>query len=381
MRRILVICLGHIGDALLITPALELLSRFFPDAEISVVVRKGTEAVLENNPFIKTTYIYGEITSNQQMHRRTKSSLGRRLGQIPQGLRLIQQLRRQHFDLAMDLNGGDRAAIMTFLSGAKDRVGYQPAGGFKGKSRAYTQTFARPSGPRHRVLYATDLVFQFAASRPQSTADQFEVGPLVLRPTAENSAWADIEWKIHPTDARPRVLLHPTSRVAYKCWAPAKWAQVIERLQKTFNARLMLTCSPDPKEMKMAEAIRDLCAAKPEVRLGNLSLGQLAALIQRADLFLGVDSAPMHMAAAVGTPVIAVFGPSDDLSWSPWGKKNRVVRRPCPCLDSKKALCSAEQGMDCLNGVPAEDVWQAASEILSARLIQPPNSFATNQLS
>ncbi|HEY2082260.1 MAG TPA: glycosyltransferase family 9 protein, partial [Verrucomicrobiae bacterium] len=95
----------------------------------------------------------------------------------------------------------------------------------------------------------------------------------------------------------------------------------------------------------------------------------------------GVDSAPMHMAAAVGTPVIAVFGPSDDVSWSPWGKNNRVVRRPCPCLDSKKALCSAEQGMDCLIHVPAEDVYQAAAEILSARSSQPANSFATNQQS
>jgi heptosyltransferase-3 len=374
MRRILVICLGHIGDALLITPALELLSRFFPQAEISVLVRRGTEAVLENNPFIKTIYIYGEITSNQQMHHRTKSSPGRRLGQIPNGLRLIRQLRQQHFDLAMDLNGGDRAAIIAFFSGARERVGYKPAGGFSGKSRAYTQIFARPSGPRHRVLYATDLVFHFAGSRPQSAVDQFTVGPLVLRPTAKNSAWAGADWKTHPGDGRPRILLHPTSRVAYKCWAPAKWAEVIERLQKTFNARLMLTCSPDPKEIKMAETILDLCSARPEARLGNLSLGQLAALIQCADLFLGVDSAPMHMAAAVGTPVIAVFGPSDDVSWAPWGEKNRVVRRPCPCLESKKTLCSAEQGMDCLNRVSAEEVCHAAAEILSARLFQPANS-------
>jgi heptosyltransferase-3 len=370
MRRILVIGMGHIGDALLITPALELLSHFFPQAEISVVARRGTEAVLENNPFIKEIYTAGEITSNQRMHRRTKSSLGKRLGQIPRGLRLIRQLRRQHFDLVIDFNGGDRAAIMAFCSGARERVAYQPTGGFMGKSRAYTHVFGRASGPRHKVSSMADLVFQFASTRPEFSAQKFTVGPLILKPTAKNSSWAEAEWPARTADSRPRVLLHPTSRVAYKCWAPAKWADVIERLQKTFGARLMLTCSPDPEEIKMAEAVLDLCSTRPESRLGNLSLGQLAALIERADLFLGVDSAPMHMAAAVGTPVIAVFGPSNEMDYSPWGENNRVVRRPCPCLESKKVLCSPGQGMDCLNRVSAEDVYQAAAEALSARPIR-----------
>jgi heptosyltransferase III len=377
MRRILVIGMGHIGDALLITPALELLSRFFPQAEISVVARRGTEAVLENNPFIKQIYTAGEITSNQQMHRRTKSSLGKRLGQIPRGLRLIRQLRQQHFDLVIDFNGGDRAAIMAFCSGARERVAYRPPSGFK--SRAYTHVFDRAPGPRHKVCSMTDLVFQFAGTRPDTAAQKFTVGPLILKPTAKNSSWAEAEWQSPDADARPRVVLHPTSRVVYKCWAPEKWADVIERLQKTADARLMLTCSPDPKEIKMAEAVLDLCSVRPESRLGNVSLGQLAALVERADLFLGVDSAPMHMAAAVGTPVIAVFGPSNEVHYGPWGANNRVVRRPCPCLESGNTLCSPTQGMDCLNRVPAEDVYRAAAEILSARAPRRVNSLATDQ--
>src|SRR5262249_2873076 len=149
-------------------------------------------------------------------------------------------------------------------------------------------------------------------------------------------------------------------------WAPAKWETVIQRLQATFGAQVMVTCSPDPKEIEFAKAVLDLCATRPAARLGAMSLGQLAALIQRADVFLGVDSAPMHMAAAVCTPVIAVFGPSCDAIWSPWSENNRVIRRPCPCLDQKKNICSPEKGMDCLNNIPAEEVYKAASEILSA---------------
>src|SRR5215472_1892487 len=114
MRRILAICTSHIGGVLLITPALELLRQFFPQAEISVLVRRGTEAVLENNPHIKEIYTDGELTSNQHMHKSTKSSLAKRYSQIPRGLRLIRKLRRQHFDLAIDFNGSDRAAIVAF---------------------------------------------------------------------------------------------------------------------------------------------------------------------------------------------------------------------------------------------------------------------------
>lgn len=366
MRRILAICTSHIGGVLLLTPALELLRRFFPEAEISVLVRQGTEVVLENNPFIKAIYTDGKITSNQQMHESSKSSFATRLSQVPRGLRLIRELRRQHFDLAIDFNGSDRAAILAFFSGAKERVGYKPTGGFMGKSKLFTQLYSEPPQPNHRVLEMAELVLQFGSSRSQNASGRPPVGGLVLKPTAENLRWADAQWAQLTAGAGPRVLVHPTSRVMYKCWAPARWAEVITRLQESFHARVMLTCSPDANEIKMAEVILNSCSIRPNALLGKLNLGQLAALIQRADLFSGVDSAPMHIAAAVGTPVVAVFGPSSDVIWGPWGKGNRVVRRPCPCLESKKTHCLVDKGMECLNKVPVEEVYQAAAVILSA---------------
>lgn len=365
MRRILAICTSHVGGVLLITPALELLHQFLPQTEISVLVRRGTEAVLENNPHIKEIYTDGELTSNQNMHKSTKSSLAKRYSQIPRALRLIRLLRRQHFDLAIDFNGSDRAAILAFFSGAKARVGFKDAGGFFGKPKLFTELYPTPDPRKHRVLQVTDLVFQLAQNRPECTSIQPTVGNLVLKPTAENLNWAEDQWNTQTAHGGPRVLVHPTSRVAYKCWPEKKWAEVIRRLQKDFAARVILTCSPDEKEIKMAEQILNLCPQRPASTLGGINLGQLAALIQRSALFLGVDSAPMHIAAAVATPVIAVFGPSDDALWSPWGKNNRVVRRRCPCLEKKQTLCSPIKGMDCLNNVPADEVYQAAADVLS----------------
>lgn len=367
MMRILAICTSHIGGVLLMTPAVELLARLFPQAEISVLVRKGTQAVLENNPQIKRIYTDGEITSNQRMGKGTKSSLATRLAQLPRGWGLVRELRRQHFDLVMNFSGGDRAALLTFFSGARERVGQVPKGGFVGKSRIFTRLFPRPVPPIHRVLMMTDLVTQFARSRPEFAGKDLSVGPLILKPTPENSAWAEAEWKTLDADQRPRVLMHPTSRVRYKCWAPEKWAEVISSLQKNFGAQVLVTCSPDPAEIALAERTLDLCPQRPAARLGGMTLGQLAALMERADLFLGVDSAPMHMAAAVGVPVVAIFGPSNDVDWSPWGKNNRVVRRPCPCLEKKDAACSPENGMKCLNDLTAAEVYKAAAEVLTAR--------------
>jgi heptosyltransferase III len=362
MRRILAICTSHIGGVLLITPALELLHRFYPQAEISVLVRKGTDAVLENNPLIKQVYIDGEITSNQRMHERTKSSLGKRFSQIPTGLKLVRVLRRQRFDLAVDFSGGDRGAILAFLSGSRERIGYQSKRAFIGKRHMYTRLFARSPEPVHKVLEHAELVLQFAACEGASRAP---VGPLVLKCSPENLAWAESEWQQSAHGNGPRVLIHPTSRVAYKCWDSKKWVEVIGQLQKNFDARLMVTCSPDPKEIAMAETIVKGCPVAPAARLGGLNLGQLAALIQKADLFLGVDSAPMHIAAAVGTPVVALFGPSNDAQWAPWGEGHRVVRHPCSCLASKKVSCSPEKGMDCLNQISAEEFYRETVTILS----------------
>jgi heptosyltransferase-3 len=362
MRRILAICTSHIGGVLLITPALELLRRIYPQAEISVLVRKGADAVLENNPVIKQLYTDGEITSNQRMRERTRSSLGKRLRQIPTGLKLVQVLRRQRFDLAVDFSGSDRAAIFAFLSGSRKRIGYESKGTFVGKRRMYTRLFPRSPERGHNVLENAELVLQFAASEGVSRAP---VGPLVLKCSPKNLDWAESEWRKSARGSGPRVLIHPASRVAYKCWAPEKWTELIGQLQTTFNARLMVTCSPDPKEIKMAESIVGRGPAAPAARLGDLNLGQLAALIQKADLFLGVDSAPMHIAAAVGTPVVALFGPSNDARWGPWGEGHRIVRHPCSCLASKKSLCSPDKGMDCLNKVSVEEFYRETVAVLS----------------
>src|SRR5262245_26571555 len=118
IRRVLVLRTGHIGDVVIMTPALDLLNRLFPGVEISALVRAGTQPVLEHHPLIKRVYTGGEIVGQQTMLVQKKTSLWTRLRQVPRGLNVIRELRRQRFDLAVDFTGGDRTSFFAFLSGA-----------------------------------------------------------------------------------------------------------------------------------------------------------------------------------------------------------------------------------------------------------------------
>jgi heptosyltransferase-3 len=332
--------------------------------------------MLQNFPLIKRIYTSGDITGTQQMHVAARTSLWRRLQQVPRGLKLILALRRESFDLVVDFRGTDRSAIFAFLCGAPERIGYTARGGagFFRKDRLYTHVCHNTDKRKHSVLKDLELLrsFALATGRAKAPGQELSAGPLVLNPVAADLSWAEAQWTMMAVGGARRLVVHPTSRVLYKCWAPAMWAAVIDRLQAEFNATVLVTSGPEAKELELARTITGLCSKPIHTRLGDLSLGQLAALIQRADLFLGVDTAPMHMAAAVGTPVVAVFGPSNDLIWAPWGPGHCVVRRPCACLEAGQQRCQEAQGMDCLNSLTADEVYQAARTVLAG--LKPRNA-------
>ena len=364
--RILVLRTGHIGDVVILSPCLELLHKLFPGAEISALVRAGTEPVLRHHPLIKHIYTGGEIVGQQQMLVQKKTSIWNRLRQVPRGLRVIREMRCERFDLAVDFTGGDSTAFYAFLSGAARRVAYAAGkSGFAGRNRLFTHLCRSPLKLEHRVLKDAELLRTVAqATGREALWRGLTPGPAVMHCSPEDLAWARERWRPIAPGEGPRVLVHPTSRVHYKCWAAEKWTALMDRLSADFGATMLLTSGPDTKELEMARGIAASCRVKVHTNLGDLTLGRLAALIHEANLFLGVDTAPMHIAAAVGTRVVAVFGPSQDEIWHPWGPGHCVVRRPCPCLASRKRGCSEAQGMDCLKALTVEEVYDAAQRVL-----------------
>jgi heptosyltransferase-3 len=164
---------------------------------------------------------------------------------------------------------------------------------------------------------------------------------------------------------REFVVVHPASRWLFKTWPAERSAQLMDRLAAD-GRRIVMTCGPADAEQALVRRIGSLTSA-PVIDLGGLlSLKELAALTARARLFIGVDSAPMHIAAAVGTPVVALFGPSGDIEWAPWGVTHRVVastRHACrPCGNDG---CGGSKVSECLTTLPVARVLDEVRSLLN----------------
>lgn len=165
------------------------------------------------------------------------------------------------------------------------------------------------------------------------------------------------------------VQVHPGSRWLFKTWPAGRMALIVEKLV-TDGYRVVVTGAPDERERALVAAM--LAAMRPGLRdkvhdfTGTLSLLELCALTTRARLFVGVDSMPMHIAAAVGTPAIALFGPSDELTWGPWGVAHRVVASAdFPCRPCRNDGCGGGKVSECLTTLPVERVSAAVDALLA----------------
>jgi heptosyltransferase-3 len=186
---------------------------------------------------------------------------------------------------------------------------------------------------------------------------------LVLVPGDAADAHANALLAQHGLAAKGFVHIHPTSRWLFKCWSEQNMTALIGQLQQR-GETVVVTAAPDEREQAM---VRTILAplAQPVIDLsGQLSLKQLAALTARARLFIGVDSAPMHIAAAMQTPAVALFGPSGEIEWGPWQVAHRVITSDHPCRPCGNDGCGGGKVSECLTTLPVARVLDAANALL-----------------
>lgn len=373
IKKILVIKLRHIGDVLLTTPVFRALKETFPDAHITALVNSGTEDVLKGNTLIDEI-----ITMNRDVKK--LSPIKRYIREIA----FLKNIRAKGFDMTVDLTGGDRAAILSFTSGAKYRLCWKSKKGFWGKQSIYTH-LSEPDGNRHIVFQNLDIVKGFGIDTEDLSVDFYI--------SEEDRAFAKNILKENNVDKNTGIVhIHPTSRWLFKCWTDKHMAEITRWLLDSGNA-VIVTTSPDRREMEKARRILSLVRNSPDStaspanlrqsphgsRLidlcGKTTIKQLGAISEISDLFFGVDSAPMHIAAAVGTPVVALFGPSGAFNWGPWDNKisdienpypNRngiqtfgthtVIQRDWDCIPCGKDGCNGSKISKCLDDIKPEEV-------------------------
>jgi heptosyltransferase-3 len=300
VRAVAVFMLRHIGDTLLATPAFHALRTAFPSARILAVVNEGTQEMLEGNPDIDRILVF-------RRRRRDEGGFGR----WGEEAALVRPLRAFRPDLSVNLTEGDRGAILSILSGARYRVGVSPnRKGFLGKEFLFTHLCAPHDRYRHAVLRDLD-VLAAAGIPPADLRLRFSLSDGGREKAARVLGEAGI------AAGRPFAVVQPTSRWTFKCWTEEGMAGVISHLADR-GIVSVVTSGPAPEEVAQAERIRERAGGRAASLAGRLSLRELGAVIAPARLFVGVDSAPMHLAAAVGTPTVALFGPTGAYNWAPW---------------------------------------------------------------
>lgn len=350
LRRALVVKLRHHGDVLLTAPVFSALKHAAPQCEVDALIYADTVPMLEGHPDIARIFTIDRAWKKQGL-RRQAAAEGHLLG----------QLRKRGYDLVVHLSIHTRGAWLTRLLRPRWSVG--PCRGDAGRfwHRSFTHHYAAQSHPdRHTV--DTNLDALRALGMAVDAAD----AKVSLVPGAAAEARVDALLAEHGLSAGGFVHLHPASRWGFKCWPADRVAQLCDALSAR-GLPLVLTCAPEARERELVAAVRSATHASTIDLSGALSLKELAALGARARLFVGVDSAPMHIAAAMGTPVVAIFGPSGDREWGPWGTQSRVVASTThPCRPCGRAGCDDSKISECLTTLPVAQVLAACEELLAA---------------
>ncbi|MBU1275947.1 MAG: putative lipopolysaccharide heptosyltransferase III [Proteobacteria bacterium] len=342
-RRALVIKLGHIGDVLVSTPVITALKERWPALAVDMVVNPGTEAMVAHNPLLNQVLVL------KRGHPGALTAAAWHLG-------FLRGLRGAGYDLSLELSEGDRGAFLSWASGARLRVGFRPKTP-RMRGRAYHVLAPRWDDERHMVQAFLGQA-EALGLEPRDTGLKFEPGPQGRAEAARLLAQAGLEPGAY-------ALVHPTSRWMFKSWTPGGNAALINHLAAR-GLKVVLTSGPDPKEMDLVEQIK--AQADPgTVALdlsGRLDLYSLGGLIASARVFAGVDSAPMHMAAALGVPVLTIFGPSGERMWGPWQTRAEVLAGDCPEHPCGRDGCEGSKVSRCLVEMPPERVTEAADRLL-----------------
>jgi len=354
-----VIKLSDVGDVLTVTPALRALRQSFPGAHIDALVPPNSAPVLVGSPLVD-----GILISRKFRYEGLLDAL--RPGVLAEALYLLSKLHSFRYDTTVILHhlttcwGALKYAALALASGAKVRIGLDNGRGWFLTHRACDHGF----GAKHEVEYWLDVVALLGARTDDPSLE------MAIREEDEAFVNAQIPMT---DDQRPLVAIHPGSGgySLARRWDAEGFARVADALVERYGARIVLVGTPADGISKVASLMHS-----EAVNLeGKTTLKRLAAVLRRCDLFIGADSGVMHLACAVGTPVVAIFGPSNHKAWGPWMPRGEeqgravVVRADLPCSPcsyvgfsvGRREGCKART---CMRLVTPEMVLGAAAKLL-----------------
>ena len=332
--RILIFEVNWLGDVLFSVPFIRAMRKRFKNAHIACAVAPRVKDILTNNPYIDEIIIYDEKDAH-------KGLLGK--------WRFVSLLRKKQFDLAVLLHRSLSRALFTFFAGIGERSGYRTQ---KGR-RFLTRPIEAPEIEAHKVEYFLKIATTFGCDTSRKDYEFF------IRDEDRKYIGRELsDAGIAKEDLL--VVINPGGNWPPKRWREKNFAELSNKLTKKYNAKIVISGSD--KDKSRAERIKNNMKEKPVILCGRTDLKQLGALMERADFVISNDSGPMHIAVAMKTNVIALFGPTSPSFTGPYGGKNyRIVRKQTgceiPCYDT---ACADYR---CMDAISVGDVLAAFEEM------------------
>lgn len=339
-QKIMVRATNWIGDAVLSLPAFAALRASFPKAEIVLVAKPWVGELYWYHPAVNRQIVYDP----EGQHRGARGFW-----------RLVQSLRAERFDLAILLQNAFHAAWMAWCARIPVRIGYA----HDGRSALVSEAIDVPSPAAygHQAYYYLQLLFRAGLIEK----------PEAVREIRLHVAESERQWATRKLAALglggPRFLVGLNPGASFgpaKCWLPERYAALADRLIGALDADVLIFGSR--AERPLAETIARSMEHTPIVVAGETTLRQLMALLVECRLVVTNDSGPMHLAAALGLPLVAIFGSTNERATGPVGSRVRIIKRPAACSPCGLRECPID--FRCMESVSVDDVYRSTLELI-----------------
>lgn len=336
MRSILLIRLSSLGDIVLTSPAIRAVRNNFPGARISMLVANQSADILTENPHLDEVIQFNRHAQNKD---------------TAEMVRLVRVLRERQFELTIDFQRKFRTSLLGYLSGAKCRVGYHLPNGLLCSVRV-------PNSSGHAI----DCYFALLHAAGIEARDR----TLELFLTESDRTYArDIMERQGIDRNKLTVGVFPGAGWKLREWMPDRFAAIGDRLVREFGAQVAVFGGAH--ERQLGNYVVDQMTERATSFAGDHRIRQLAALIERCSLFLTNDTGPMHIAAAIGTPTVALFGPGNHIRFQPLEPIHSTIRHEVPCSPCKQFTNRCKNNI-CMKLITVDEVWETICQRLNRSL-------------
>jgi len=345
INKILVVQIGDLGDVLVSFPAIQALKESFPNAKVSIAIHEKAADLMEG------CHWADELIKIVTNHGNFKKAVCYHLG-------FIQRLRKEKFDLVVDLRTSDRSAILTFFTGARQKLSFWGYHNSWWRNRIYTHLIHPypPRGHQHIVDFYLNPLLAYGII-PSSRHPIFNIAD-----RHREAASALLMKEGIDEDNKPLIAFQPFSIWQYKQWPEPNNSSFIEWLIGRYQARVLIMGTANQAQEAEAMSVRN--PAFTHNLAGKTDLSTLAAILHRCALSIGIDSFGGHLAAAVGTPTITLFGPGKSVEWAPYGDQAYVITKGLSCQPCGLKGCDGGDRSRCLEELSIQDVQDQAQSII-----------------